>query len=107
MASSPLNTTNLKARYRSPNDEKLFDHKLKGSKDKSKEQLLTAEKAAYLANLRSSVAKLQEEVNSFLTQRMDEDKAATTGTVDMGKGKTGLDDEREEENYGEDVVNED
>ncbi|KAI9869505.1 MAG: hypothetical protein M1813_000294 [Trichoglossum hirsutum] len=109
MTSLPLSTTNLQARYRSPNTEKLFDQELEGSKDISNEQFSTTEKVAYLAALRSSVAKLQEEVNTFLTQQMDEDKAATAaGIADKGKGKVGVgvDDEREEENYGEEVVNE-
>ncbi|KAH0543905.1 hypothetical protein FGG08_001806 [Glutinoglossum americanum] len=95
-------------RYRSPNAEKLFDYELRGSRDKSKDQLSAVGKTAYLASLRSSVAKLQEEINTFLTQKMDEDKAATaTGIVGNGKGKAVLDDEREEENYGEEAVNED
>jgi hypothetical protein len=101
-------TTNLQARYQSSNGEKLFNYELKESQGKSKERSLPAEKAIYLANLRSSVAKLQKEVNAFLTQKMDEDKAAVVaGAMDMGKGKARLDDELEEENYGEEVLNED
>ncbi|KAH0563291.1 hypothetical protein GP486_002146 [Trichoglossum hirsutum] len=109
MASSPSSTASLQARYRSPNVEKLFDTEPEGSKDKSRELLSTADKVAYLAALRSSVAKLQGEVNAFLTRRMDEGKAAAAAGVAGGGKRTvgvGVDDEREEENYGEEVVDE-
>ncbi|KAI9775512.1 MAG: hypothetical protein M1839_001053 [Geoglossum umbratile] len=115
MASPSLRNANLQARYKSPNAEKIFDRDLGGPRDKATEQSAApteqspaVEKTAYLATLRLLVAKLQEDVNIFLTQKMDEDKAtAATGIVDMGKGKTEVDDEQEEENYGEEVVNED
>ncbi|KAI9768605.1 MAG: hypothetical protein M1840_004802 [Geoglossum simile] len=107
MASSPLKTVNLQARYRSPNAEKIFCNGSGVSGEKPSKQPSTVEKAAYLATLRLSVAKLQDDVNAFLTQRMDEDKAAAAvGFVDMGKGKIQADDEQEE-NYGEEDANED
>ena len=59
----------------------------------------TAKKVEYLASLRTSVAGLQEEINTFLTRKMDEDKTSSS------KSRT-LDDRREEENYGEEVVEE-
>lgn len=44
---------------------------------------------------------LQDEVNSFLTTKMEEDKALT------GSEGTKVDDKAEEENYGEEKVEED
>lgn len=56
-----------------------------------------ADHATYLASLRSAAAKLQEDINRELTRRMEEDKAK--------EGK--IDEVKEEENYGEEVVEED
>lgn len=55
----------------------------------------------YLANLRKEVAGLQEGINKELTARMEEDKArdASSKTADIDEAK-------EEENYGEEVVEE-
>ncbi|RYP79571.1 hypothetical protein DL769_002881 [Monosporascus sp. CRB-8-3] len=90
-----------------------------------------AEKAAYLRGLRAATAALQERVNGELTARMEEDKAreasaagggggggvATDAGADKGKGgKSGsgggggakdIDEDAEEENYGEEVVEDD
>ncbi|KAL6717313.1 hypothetical protein ACLMJK_005228 [Lecanora helva] len=61
----------------------------------------TKEKTAYLSALRKSVISLQDEVNGFLTRKMDEDKATTA--------EAGLkaDDKAEENNYGEEKVEDD
>lgn len=53
----------------------------------------TADRVAYLAQLSSSLKKMQKDVNDFLTQKMADDKAA--------------DDAKAEETYGEEVVDED
>jgi hypothetical protein len=58
----------------------------------------TQERVAYLAELQSSLKSLQGQVNTFLTQKMEEDKA-----IGAGKG----DDAKDEETYGEEVVDED
>lgn len=52
----------------------------------------THDRVAFLAALQSSIRSLQSDINSFLTQKMEEDKA----------GK--MDDAAEEENYGEELV---
>ncbi|KAF2689723.1 hypothetical protein K458DRAFT_291731 [Lentithecium fluviatile CBS 122367] len=57
----------------------------------------TADRTAYLAFLQSSIRNLQGEVNTFLTQRMEDDKAL------VGK----LDDAQAEETYGEELPEED
>ena len=96
-ASSPISGGPLRANYSSPNASKSFEYSL----PQLSTQISTQEKTGYLSALRSSVVKLQEEVNTFLTAKMAEDKVTTsqmTGNVD---------DKKEEENYGEEVVQED
>lgn len=58
----------------------------------------TDERVAYLAALQSSIKILQADVNTFLTEKMDQDRqiASQTGTK--------VDDVKEEDNYGEEVV---
>jgi hypothetical protein len=58
----------------------------------------TQDRVAYLAELQSSLRTLQGDINTFLTQKMEEDK-----TVGASKG----DDATAEETYGEEVVEED
>ena len=53
----------------------------------------TTDRVAYLATLSTSLKTLQADVNAFLTQKMADDKAA--------------DDAKDEETYGEEVVDED
>lgn len=59
----------------------------------------TTDRVAYLAALQTSLKDLQKDVNTFLTQKMEEDKA-------VGAGK-GDEDAKDEETYGEEVVDED
>ena len=56
--------------------------------------------------LRKAAAELQGRINAELTQRMEEDKArdATGGGEKRLKNGVVLDDGKEEENYGEEVV---
>lgn len=96
MATQDQNST-LTATYSSPTGTHIFEHTLKVLPL----QFSIEEKTGYLSSLRSSVTKLQEEVNHFLTAKMEEDKA----TASQGSGKT--DDKREEEQYGEEVVEDD
>jgi hypothetical protein len=68
------------------------------------------DKTAYLCDLRKSTKRLQDEVNIFLTQKMEEDKlhAMKLGHDRQEKeagAKTA--DEVEEENYGEEGVEDD
>jgi hypothetical protein len=57
----------------------------------------TQNRVAYLASLQSSLKTLQGDINTFLTQKMEEDNAIG---VDKGTAK-------DEETYGEEVVDED
>ncbi|MCJ1397786.1 hypothetical protein MMC11_000982 [Xylographa trunciseda] len=96
MAPQPTSdhSPSLKANYASPTESHSFEHPLEALPV----QLSTEEKTAYLSALRSSVAQLQEEVNTFLTAKMEEDKAITVQRTGI------IDDKKEEENYGEEVV---
>jgi hypothetical protein len=53
----------------------------------------TADRVAYLAELASALKNMQKDVNEFLTQKMADDKAA--------------DDAKDEETYGEEIVDDD
>lgn len=86
----------LKAEYTTTTSSKTFSHPLPSCVTGS-----TKEKSAYLSALRASVVRLQDEVNVFLTVRMEEDKAMASLAGVKG------DDRKEEENYGEEVVDED
>ncbi|MCJ1388463.1 hypothetical protein MMC18_001310 [Xylographa bjoerkii] len=96
MAAQPTSdhSPSLKADYASPTGTHQFEHSLKALPV----QFSTVEKTAYLSALRSSVTHLQEEVNSFLTAKMEEDKAVAAPSTGA------MDDKKEEENYGEEVV---
>ncbi|EME49748.1 hypothetical protein DOTSEDRAFT_68505 [Dothistroma septosporum NZE10] len=54
------------------------------------------QKTSYLAALRAKTTKLQDAVNAYLTQKMDEDKAAENVQAKASKDA----EEREEEMYG-------
>ncbi|MCJ1317666.1 hypothetical protein MMC15_002991 [Xylographa vitiligo] len=84
----------LKANYTSPSGNQKFEHPLNALPV----ELSVEEKTAYLSTLRSAVTCLQEEVNTFLTSRMEEDKAIAVQRTGV------IDDKKEEENYGEEVV---
>jgi hypothetical protein len=109
MVSPTINNATLQAEYKSPNDEVTFSHDLGVRKGSSSDQSSAQDRTTYLNALRASVTKLQDEVNVLLTKKMDEDKgAAAAGIADAGKSNiVGVDDEKEEENYGEEVVDED
>jgi len=69
-----------------------------------------AERTAFLAGLRKAVLSTQEQVNKELTARMNDDKAHEAGAASSSpskKRKPAVDEAKEEENYGEEVVEED
>lgn len=82
--------TALEADYAGPTTTKTFTHPLPAASNTS-----IQDKTNYLSALRKSVAKLQDEVNGFLTTKMEEDKALAEGAG------VKIDDKMEEENYGE------
>lgn len=103
---SASGSNSLRAVYASPQPStQTFQHQLSSppltSDTSSPDSVKT--KVAYLAELRQLVPKLQDEINVFLTERMEEDRKAAEA-----QGKKGSDKEaKEEENYGEENVEED
>lgn len=89
MASNQLNLT---ADYASPSGTHTFSHTLPSASAKN-----VTEKTAYLSAVRSKNAELQNEINAFLTQKMEEDVKAAEGSAGQRIKK----EEREEEMYGE------
>lgn len=93
---------NLHALYTSPQPSiqtQIFQHGLSPAPVPSD----TSSKVAYLGELRQLVPKLQDEINVFLTERMEEDKKAAEA---QGR-KESEKEAKEEENYGEENVEED
>ncbi|RHZ58140.1 uncharacterized protein CDV56_106271 [Aspergillus thermomutatus] len=105
MASNNSSQQVLRAVYESPRPStNTFEHQLSSphpSSDTSAEN--TKVKVAYLSELRSLVPKLQDEINVFLTERMEEDKKEAEAQGRQLSEKEA----KEEENYGEEVVEED
>ncbi|KAH7366793.1 hypothetical protein B0T11DRAFT_274113 [Plectosphaerella cucumerina] len=62
-----------------------------------------ADKVASLARLRATITQVQADINRQLTANMEADKSRDAAS----SGKPVVDDEKEEENYGEEVVAED
>lgn len=61
----------------------------------------------YLKDLGQAVARMQDEVNKELTARMDADKARDAAATTNGRaGRADVDEAKEEENYGEEVMEE-
>jgi H+/gluconate symporter-like permease len=85
----------LKAVYTAPGATQTFQHAVPTPTSTSNADPLAA-KQSHLTALQSLVPQLQDQVNVFLTARMEEDK-----------GKISEEEAKEEENYGEEVVEDD
>jgi len=82
--------SHVQATYNSPNEEsRVFNQALPATTTSPS----TEERTQYLTALRAGVIQIQSEINIFLTTKMEEDKAKA--------GQAALNDEKEEENYGE------
>lgn len=90
-SSDSLNAT-LQAEYSSTTSTKTFARSLPPSNVTN-----TTEKTSYLSALRLSIVQLQDEINTFLTSRMEKDKALAIMTGARA------DDINEEEKYGEEI----
>jgi len=90
----------VSAAYQSPNNAP-FTWKKKTATPPS-------DKTAYLRTLQEATAKMQDHINAELTARMEEDKALeASSTHGAAKAKGVVDEAKEEDNYGEEVVEED
>lgn len=101
MAMTPkdqLSGSELKADYSSPTTTRTFALSLPSASASTRS---TKEKTSYLSVLRKSVVQLQDDINGFLTTKMEEDKALAA------EAGTKTDDKKEEEKYGEEGVEED
>ncbi|RHZ61101.1 hypothetical protein CDV55_105012 [Aspergillus turcosus] len=105
MASNNSSQQVLRAVYESPQPSThTFEYQLSSPAPFSTSSAeKTKVKVAYLSELRSLVPKLQDEINVFLTQRMEEDKKEAEAQGRQLSEKEA----KEEENYGEEVVEED
>ncbi|KAF4627326.1 hypothetical protein G7Y89_g10827 [Cudoniella acicularis] len=94
---STTETFTFEATYQSPTNEAFSCTRTLPAPAADK----VREKTSYLSALRKAVVEIQEQINKELTARMEEDKAregaASKGPVDEAK---------EEDNYGEEVVEE-
>lgn len=98
--SNTMTANTLVAEYTSPTAQQTFSSNLPSL---AQEQRSVKDKTAYLSALRANVTQLQSDVNTFLTQKMEEDKAAEAGKADQ---KAKSKEEREEAMYGEEDVEE-
>ncbi|KAJ9619223.1 hypothetical protein H2203_008552 [Taxawa tesnikishii (nom. ined.)] len=109
MASEP-SAPSLTATYASPVTTQTFSSALPSLPAPGSEKTSSVEeKSAYLSALRLKVSELQNDVNSFLTQKMEEDKAREAegrGDAAGGKSVRIKDEDREEEMYGEEDAGE-
>lgn len=94
----------LSATYNSPTNAS-FSH---ATKLPTPASTAPKDRTAYLSSLKTAVADLQDRINADLTSRMEEDKAreASANGNSTSKAK-GVDESKEEDNYGEEVVEED
>jgi hypothetical protein len=88
------NPLNLQAVYSAPQSTETFQHAITSDGAET-----LAAKQAHLNALQTLVPKLQDQINVFLTERMEEDKKA--------QGQISAQEAKEEENYGEEVVEDD
>lgn len=96
-----MSTTKLSATYNAPDETKdlSLDLPLVPS-----DQGTVEDKTTYLTTLRTQIANLQDNVNAFLTQKMEDDNAAAASAQDV-KDKAQLRKEQlEVDRYGEEDV---
>lgn len=95
-----MSANKLHAAYVAPDQSRTFEHSISSPLPSAD---AVSQKVTYLAELRKLVPTLQNDINVFLTERMEEDKKAAEA-----QGRKVSDKEaKEEENYGEEVVEED
>jgi hypothetical protein len=109
-SNDPLSHVTLFAIYTNPSTSTPSNHQFSqpiSAPIPATDSTSITDKTAYLSELRTSTKTLQDEVNVFLTQKMEEDKLHTVTTrdgVQVKKAGEKTTDEVEEENYGEEGV---
>ncbi|KAL5000978.1 EKC/KEOPS complex, subunit Gon7 [Aspergillus recurvatus] len=102
MAIPSPQSNRLQAQYTSPQLNRTFEHTINSAAPSPLDENVKV-KAAYLSELRELVPALQNDINIFLTERMEEDKKAAEAQGRQLSEKEA----KEEENYGEEVVDDD
>lgn len=92
----------LQAAYTSPQLDRIFEHTIHSANPNPSDDNVKV-KVAYLAEFRKLVPVLQNDINVFLTERMAEDKKFAEA---QGR-QLSKEEAKEEENYGEEVVEDD
>ena len=93
----------LTASYTSPTVSKVFSLALPAVPTSDS----VDEKTAFVAAVRVNTSQMQDDINVFLTQKMEEDKAQEIAAAGGDLKKNAKEEEREEEMYGEEDVGED
>ena len=91
-----MSIQHLTAEYQSPSSQQNFSCDLPSPPSDPKTLDVKA-KTAYLTALRSNIGKMQSEVNTFLTKRMEAEKRIADGEANGSDAK----EKKEEEMYGE------
>lgn len=91
----------LTATYTSPTTNHTFNSTLQSLSAEPS----TKEKTSYITDLRAKTSQLQNDINAYLTERMEEDKAQEV--ADGAAKKSARDEQREEDMYGEEQGEED
>lgn len=91
----------IKATYGSPDDSNTFTQPINSPQPTDPKS-----KAAYMSSLRSATKSLQQDINTFLTDKMEQDKHAAAQNTTNGNRRKPRDEE-EEENYGEEKIEDD
>jgi len=95
--SASSTSAKLSADYRSPAGQYTFGYEVPAVSENQS----TEETTVFLAKLRQSAVQMQQDVNTFLTQKMEEDKAMESTKEVQQNAK--VDEDKEEDNYGEEV----
>lgn len=98
MASNGTAATTVSAEYSGDNVQHTFSYSLPDNANLDS----TKDVTEFLVKLRQSTIKMQKDVNAFLTQKMEEDKAK-----DTAQNGTKVDEDKEEDMYGEEADDED
>ncbi len=94
-------SSSLRATYYSHTGHKDFSHTLTAPPVRKDGAVDLQAKTKYLSELRASTKTLQQDINKFLTAKMEEDKQAIAQNDLKNTSKQKSKDELEEENYGE------
>lgn len=89
----------ISADYKSPSGTRTFEYPQRPVIDNPSGR----DNAKFFTNLRKGLLNIQADVNTFLTEKMEEDKSNADAAAASGVRE---DEEKEEANYGEEVDDE-